>query len=1111
MKEAHVDLEGGRPPSLAPGQVLADRYRIVAFLGRGAVGEVYEAQDLELDEPLAVKILRPQIAGDEQVLRRFKREVQLARRVTHPNVCRVFDLVYHSGEPPQDSRVFLTMELLRGETLADRLERAGPLAPAEALPIVAQITQALEAAHANGVIHRDLKSANVILVGPPERQRAVVTDFGLAGSTTPMGSLGAGLTATGELVGSPAYMAPEQVRGEESTPATDLYALGIVLYEMVTGELPFVGKSAFYTALKRLQEPPPSPRRQAPDLDPVWDEVILRCLERNPADRFRHARHVSRALGATRAQEEATAQIHLPARRRGPHFRRRRALGVGALLLVALLGLAAIATFHRQPARQIPAEAVPERVQHPRTAVAVLRFQNLSQQGAASYLGDSLLQMLPTELAAARDLRTIPVEEIDRATKDLGLADSGSLSPATLSRLRARLSADLVITGTYLVTIDGHRTRFDLHAQDTRTGETVASFAETGSEEAFLTTLSALGERCRERLGARLLSAGEAEAVRASRPSTLAAARLYAEGLARLRRFEALPARDLLRQAVAADPDNPLLHSALGAAWSALGYDEPARLEARRAFELATPLRREDRRHIEALYREAGHEWEPAIAIYRELADYFPDNLEYGLRLATVQTTAGAPGEALATLEGLRAASTGARADPRVDLAEAEAAKAASDARRQRSAALRAEAKARTMSARSLIAQALVLQGQAALALGSPKPALETFAAAAKLYAELGDAAGSARVANYRGVALEGQGNAGGAESSYREALGLYRAIGNEYGAASELNNLAIVAIGQGHLEEGRQQLQQALAAFRETGHKAAAASAVSNLAAIADLQGDAAGARARQEEVLAIYREIGDRGAEARTLLNLGRADFAAGALAAVASNTDEALRIYRALGDRSGTALALQSQGAVLLQRGELAKAEAAFLEAHEIQRALGEKASLADCTLDLAVVALERGDPRTAEARAREALPLFQQAGLGEREAEVLAFLARVRLEQGEPGPAADLLAQARKATAATANLRFRLVLDVTAARLRAASGQTAEAVQALAAAVRQAHRAGLVPTELEARLAQGRAEIAGGRTAAGRRHLQELEADARLRGFGLIAARARSTLG
>src|SRR6185295_5233773 len=320
--------------------VLASRYRIVSFLGRGAVGEVYEAEDLELGGEIAVKVLRPEIAGDERVLQRFKREIQLARRVTHPNVCRVFDLVHHHGEEGSGApaeRVFLTMELLRGETLEQRLAREGRLSTAEALPVIGHIAAALEAAHTNGVVHRDLKSGNVFLVPTASGTRAVVTDFGLAWSTVhEEGSVT--LTATGELVGSPAYMAPEQVRGEEATPATDIYAFGVVMFEMITGELPFVGKSAFYTALKRLQEPAPSPRVHLSDLDPAWETTILRCLEREPADRFKTVRHVVRSLGATKAEEDATSPRVLVDRRRRRRFPRE--IGLAALLGALFLGAA---------------------------------------------------------------------------------------------------------------------------------------------------------------------------------------------------------------------------------------------------------------------------------------------------------------------------------------------------------------------------------------------------------------------------------------------------------------------------------------------------------------------------------------------------------------------------------------------------------------------------------------------------------------------------------------------------------------------------------------------------------------------------------------------------
>jgi tetratricopeptide (TPR) repeat protein len=298
----HPPASGGASVTLLSGEVLAGRYRVVTFLGRGSVGEVYEAEDLELGARIAVKVLHPGASGDERGLRRFKQEIQLARRVTHPNVCRTYDLVYHvEGGGPADARlnprVLLTMELLRGETLADRLARTGRLTPREALPVVRQVAAALAAAHAAGVVHRDLKSANIFLVESPAGIRAVVADFGLAWCSEEEGSAPAP-ASSGELVGSPAYMAPEQVLGEVATPATDVYALGVVLYEMVTGELPFLGQSAFYTAIKRLQEPPPPPHGKVPGLDPVWEAVILRCLERGPADRFASVDDAVRALTA---------------------------------------------------------------------------------------------------------------------------------------------------------------------------------------------------------------------------------------------------------------------------------------------------------------------------------------------------------------------------------------------------------------------------------------------------------------------------------------------------------------------------------------------------------------------------------------------------------------------------------------------------------------------------------------------------------------------------------------------------------------------------------------------------------------------------------------------
>ncbi|RMH15761.1 MAG: serine/threonine protein kinase, partial [Acidobacteria bacterium] len=313
---------------LDPGQVLAGRFRVVRPLGRGAMGEVYEAEDLELGERVALKTLRPEIAGDPQSLARFKREIALSQRVTHPNVCRIHDLVRQDG--PGGDLVFLTMELLPGETLAERIRRDGPLSTAEARPIVRQLVAGLAAAHAEGIVHRDLKSANVMLVPAPEGIRAVITDFGLART----GEAGAvELTRADVMLGTPAYMAPEQVRGEPATPASDVYALGVVMFEMVTGSLPFVAPTALLTAYRRLEQPPPSPRQRMAGLEAVWERVILRCMALEPAARFARVEEVAAAL-------EPPAPVW------------RRALPpVAVAVLLALAGALAYATWVTRPAR----------------------------------------------------------------------------------------------------------------------------------------------------------------------------------------------------------------------------------------------------------------------------------------------------------------------------------------------------------------------------------------------------------------------------------------------------------------------------------------------------------------------------------------------------------------------------------------------------------------------------------------------------------------------------------------------------------------------------------------------------------------------------------------
>jgi len=262
-----------------PGRLIAGRYRIVALLGKGGMGEVYRADDLTLGQAVALKFLPEQATSNEGMLERFKNEVRIARRVSHPNICRVYDV----GEV--DGATFFTMEYIDGEDLASLLRRIGRLPHDKAVEIARQICAGLSAAHAKGVLHRDLKPANIMLDG---RGHVVITDFGLAGVSDD-------LRGPEVRNGTPAYMAPEQIEGREVTMLSDIYALGLVLYEIFTGKRAFPDKAARVSG-GREDRTPRRPSSVVKDLDATVEKVILRCLEDGPASRPPNALAVSAAL-----------------------------------------------------------------------------------------------------------------------------------------------------------------------------------------------------------------------------------------------------------------------------------------------------------------------------------------------------------------------------------------------------------------------------------------------------------------------------------------------------------------------------------------------------------------------------------------------------------------------------------------------------------------------------------------------------------------------------------------------------------------------------------------------------------------------------------------------
>src|SRR5262249_32950725 len=382
------------------GELLLERFKLVRLVGRGGMGEVYEARDLRLHATIALKTVRESASDRDALLERLRREVQLARAVTHPNVCRVFDL--HEGPGPDGRPVaFVTMEFLDGETLAERLHRAGRLSLREALPLLQQMADGLAAIHARGLVHRDFKPGNVMLVGTEVGQRAVVTDLGIARTVGQRDDAsGWDGTEAGAIIGSPAYMAPEQRKGSEVTARADTYALAQVAGEMVGGQDGIAG----------------APR--------AWRSVLCHAMDADPAHRPADPRMLVRSLGAT-----------LPGRR----LRIAGAVGTFAFLVAAAAVLAP---------RRTPSSAIADR-----RAIAVLPLVNLGGNPDDEYFADGLAEDINTQLTHVRSLRvtsrgaTSAMKGTSRPSRDLAHElGVGTLLVGTVRRSggRVRISAQLV-------------------------------------------------------------------------------------------------------------------------------------------------------------------------------------------------------------------------------------------------------------------------------------------------------------------------------------------------------------------------------------------------------------------------------------------------------------------------------------------------------------------------------------------------------------------------------------------------------------------------------------------------------------------------------------------
>jgi len=745
----------------------------------------------------------------------------------------------------------------------------------------------------------------------------------------------------------------------------------------------------------------------------------------------------------------------------------------------------------------------------PRPCVAVMGFRNLSPDSQQAWLSTALSEMLNTELAAGERLRMVSGEQISQAKLDLSLKDTESLAKESLARVRTAIGADFVVLGSYTAIGEKAkgRIRLDLRLQDTRAGETIAEEAVSGSEADLFDVASDAGARLRQRLQAGVLAGEQTVQVRASMPSSVQAARLFAEGLAKLRVFEAVAARDLLLKAVAADPQFPMAHSALAQAWSALGYDAKAQQETKLAFDLSAQLSTEERLVAEGRYREANHEWQKAVDIYGTLARTFPDNLDYGLSLAAAQSSAGQGKDSLLTLASLRRLPLGEGADPRIDLQESWSAEKTGDFGQSQQAAARAATRGRAQGARFIVAQARSEEGWDWDRLGQFDKAAEALNESKTLFANSGDYRSTAVATNLIGDLLSDKGDLEGARTTLNQSLTMCRAHGFQKCAARSLNAIGHLQKDQGHLQQARASYEEVVRINRETGVMAGVAAGLSNIGNVLQDLGEMSAARGKQEEALQVFTEIGDKRGMGATLGNLGNLLDDLGDLPGALQCYERAYKLDEETGYKRGFGFVLTGWGRVLEEQDKLAEARAKLEDALRIRKEMGNPDQVADTVLSLAQLTLEEGHPAEAQKLARDAAAQFTKAKSVENEDIANAVLAKALLAENkvsEARVAAEHAAPSAKAVNSSAGLE----VAIANAMVQAASGRLADADKKLSGLVAQARKLGFAGYEFNARLELSRVEVRAGHKAAGRDQFMSLEKDTKAKGYALILRKIKA---
>ncbi len=998
----------GKTHLLAEGRVLAGRYRIGDVLGLGGMGMVYRARDETLNIDVALKVLRDDLnaEADTRTLERFQQELVLARQVSHRNVVRIHDI-------GRDGEVyFLTMDLVEGRSLKDILEEQGTLSVARALDITRQLALGLAAAHDMGVVHRDLKPANILV---DKDNTPYITDFGVARSAA-----NKGLTRTGHIVGTPDYLSPEQARGGELDGRSDIYSLGLILYEMLSGQLPFSGETFQEVLAQRTMGKPRDLAEIGVEVPPAVKRIIEHCLARDPGDRYDDAQQLAQDLG----EGQATRVMH---KRRGRQARH-ALLALSLALLVAGVAGSGYWIFNKaRPVSTSGGDTAPA----VRTGIVIMPLDDATGRDDLKWLRTGLPELAADQLGENRALQLVDPNRVLQTLADLNMMER----PGTAAEMRQAgelLGARQLVTGT--IRSAGQAIRIDarLTSIDAAPGGSQSFSVEVAGGEQVFELVSRFADALQQQLA--LPPSADLDEARLS--TSESALRAYTEGTRQLYLGSSVEAAPLLELAVDMDPEFAAAWLRLSEAYEMLGFGDKSVQAIQNASNLLADS--SSRTALEARAREAilTGDLERAQTALATLVERFPGDSEARVALALAHEDEGELEQAMKVLEKVLAE------DPNHP-------------------------------------RAWYLMGKYAILTGDMQSAIDDYLVRALVIQNrLGNQQGRADALNAMGVAYFRLGQLQQAEDHYRQAAEIRSRIGDQRGVASSRSNIARILVSQGKFEEARAEFAQAMTSREAIGDRPGIAVLHNEIGLLEENRGRYSEALSSYRQALQIRRQLGDKRALAESYSNVGFAYFTLGEYDNASVYWQQALDTALALENQEDIVLARQNIALLDFVRGRWDASLKGFVETLEEARNLGNPRIAAVSYGNLGRLALYQGRFVAADRSLAEAIEILAGLGDARGEAEYRLFKAQLRLALNQP-QAAHAELEAIAAIIGERGHREQLArLQYLRGQLAVKSGQQNTFDNMFQEALNYARDSGNPAVQLQVQLAAADARLAGG---------------------------------